>query len=84
MTITPGRAALAVVASHDTDSARAEALGRQLGLPLVPGNDFPLQDAGAYAAVLLVDGDRLSLQALSPPAGAGRRGLGGRVHGPEF
>ena len=74
MTITPGRVALAVVARHDTDSVRAEALGRQLGLSLVPGNDFSWQDADAYAAVLLVDGDRLSLQALSPPAGAGRRG----------
>jgi 16S rRNA (guanine1516-N2)-methyltransferase len=81
LTITPGRAALAVVARHDTDSARAEALGRQLGLPLVPGSDLPLQGAGAYAAVLLVDGERLSLQALSP-AGAGRRGGRAVLPGP--
>ena len=81
MTITPGRAVLAVVARHDTDSVRAEALGRQLGLPLIPGNDLPLQGAGAYAAVLLVDGDRLSLQALSPP-GALRRGGRAVLPGP--
>lgn len=82
MTITPGRAVLAVVARHDTDSVRAEALGRQLGLPLIPGNDLPLQGAGAYAAVLLVDGDRLSLQALSPPAETGRRGGRAVLPGP--
>ena len=81
MTITPGRAALAVSARHHTDSARAEALGRQLGLPLVPGTDFSPPGAGVYAAVLLVDGDRLSLQALSPP-GAGRRGGRAVLPGP--
>lgn len=82
MTITPRRAALAVVARHAKDITRAEALARQLGLPLLPVNHFPLQGAGDYAAVLLVDGDRLALQALPPATGAGRRGGRAALPGP--
>lgn len=76
MTISTAHAALAVVATHTSDVARAEALARQLGLTLLPLNDPPLQSPGDYAAVLLVDGETLALQALSSVTGTVRRGRG--------
>lgn len=82
MIIKPGHAALAVAAGKDTDITRAGALALELGLPLLPENDCPLQGADDYAAVLLVEGDMLALQALPPATGTGRRGRRAVLPGP--
>lgn len=59
-------AALAVVVAREQDSARGADLAMRLGLPLLGVAAVSQWQEGDYAALLLLDGEHLALQALSP------------------
>ncbi|MCB1855838.1 MAG: class I SAM-dependent methyltransferase [Pseudomonadales bacterium] len=69
-------AALAVVVAREQDSARGADLAMRLGLPLLGVAAVSQWQEGDYAALLLLDGEHLALQALSPVAADGRRARG--------